>query len=330
MDYWALLDSLVKMVIVLAFVMLAVPMLIWMERKVLADIQDRLGPNRVGPYGIIQSFADGIKLFFKEDVVPSRVDKVVYVLAPAISMTCALAIYAVIPFGVFRPRAGTAVAPNVNVALLFVFATMSMAVYGIVLAGWASNSKYSLLGGLRSSAQMISYELALGLSVIGVLMISGSLNIVDIVQAQQKSVWYVFLQPLGFILYMVAAFAETNRVPFDLPEAETELVAGYHTEYSSMKFALFFMGEYAFVLAHAALVTCLFLGGWSGPLLPGIVWYLIKVTAVIYFFMWVRGTLPRFRYDQLMNLGWKVMLPLGLANVFLTGVGLVLWQAIRG
>jgi NADH-quinone oxidoreductase subunit H len=330
MDYWALLDSLVKMVIVLAFVMLAVPMLIWMERKVLADIQARLGPNRVGPYGIIQSFADGIKLFFKEDVVPSRVDKVVYVLAPAISMTCALAIYAVIPFGVFRPRAGTAVAPNVNVALLFVFATMSMAVYGIVLAGWASNSKYSLLGGLRSSAQMISYELALGLSVIGVLMISGSLNIVDIVQAQQKSVWYVFLQPLGFILYMVAAFAETNRVPFDLPEAETELVAGYHTEYSSMKFALFFMGEYAFVLAHAALVTCLFLGGWSGPLLPGIVWYLIKVTAVIYFFMWVRGTLPRFRYDQLMNLGWKVMLPLGLANVFLTGVGLVLWQAIRG
>jgi len=330
MDYWALLDSLVKMVIVLAFVMLAVPMLIWMERKVLADIQARLGPNRVGPYGIIQSFADGIKLFFKEDVVPSRVDKVVYVLAPAISMTCALAIYAVIPFGVFRPRAGTAVAPNVNVALLFVFATMSMAVYGIVLAGWASNSKYSLLGGLRSSAQMISYELALGLSVIGVLMISGSLNIVDIVQAQQKSVWYVLLQPLGFILYMVAAFAETNRVPFDLPEAETELVAGYHTEYSSMKFALFFMGEYAFVLAHAALVTCLFLGGWSGPLLPGIVWYLIKVTAVIYFFMWVRGTLPRFRYDQLMNLGWKVMLPLGLANVFLTGVGLVLWQAIRG
>ena len=329
MDYGALISALVKMVIVLGFVMLAVPMLIWMERKVLADIQARMGPNRVGPYGIFQSFADGIKLFFKEDVIPDRVDKVIYVVAPALSMTCALAVLSVIPFGTLKPGMGTAVAPDINVGLLVILATMSMSVYGIVLAGWASNNKYSLLGGLRSSAQMISYELSLGLSVIGVLMLSGSLNLVDVVKAQQNSTWYILLQPVGFVVYLLSAFAETNRVPFDLPEAETELVAGFHTEYSSMKFAMFFMGEYAFVMAHSALMTVLFLGGWSGPLLPGLFWFLAKMSAVIYFFMWVRGTLPRLRYDQLMSLGWKVLLPLALANVFITGIGITLWQSMK-
>jgi NADH-quinone oxidoreductase subunit H len=328
MDYSAFISSMVKMVIVLGFVMLMVPMLIWMERKVLADIQARMGPNRVGPYGLLQCFADGIKLFFKEDVIPAKVDKVVYVVAPAVSMTCALAVFSVIPFGGLRPGEGTAVAPDINVGLLLVLATMSISVYGIVLGGWASNNKYSLLGSLRSSAQMISYELSLGLSVIGVLMLSGSLNIVDIVNAQQKSTWFLILQPLGFVVYLVSAFAETNRVPFDLPEAETELVAGFHTEYSSMKFAMFFMGEYTFVMAHAALVTALFLGGWAGPVLPGIFWFLLKMFAVIYFFMWVRGTLPRLRYDQLMSFGWKVLLPLGLANVFITGLMLSLWQSM--
>ncbi|MGQ9523378.1 MAG: NADH-quinone oxidoreductase subunit NuoH [Armatimonadota bacterium] len=329
MGYGELISSLAKMVIVLGFVLLAVPMLIWMERKVLADIQARMGPNRVGPYGIFQSFADGIKLFFKEDVIPNQVDRIIYLAAPALSMTCALAVFSVIPFGGLKPGAGTAVAPDINVGLLVVLATMSMSVYGIVLAGWASNNKYSLLGGLRSSAQMISYELSLGLSVIGVLMLSGSLNLMDVVKAQQNSTWYVLLQPIGFAVYLLSAFAETNRVPFDLPEAETELVAGFHTEYSSMKFAMFFMGEYTFVLAHSALITTLFLGGWSGPILPGFFWFLAKVFALVYFFMWVRGTLPRLRYDQLMSLGWKVLLPLALVNVFLTGIGITLWQGMQ-
>lgn len=329
MGYGELISSLAKMVIVLGFVLLAVPMLIWMERKVLADIQARMGPNRVGPYGIFQSFADGIKLLFKEDVIPNQVDRIIYLAAPALSMTCALAVFSVIPFGGLKPGAGTAVAPDINVGLLVVLATMSMSVYGVVLAGWASNNKYSLLGGLRSSAQMISYELSLGLSVIGVLMLSGSLNLMDVVKAQQNSTWYVLLQPIGFAVYLLSAFAETNRVPFDLPEAETELVAGFHTEYSSMKFAMFFMGEYTFVLAHSALITTLFLGGWSGPILPGFFWFLAKVFALVYFFMWVRGTLPRLRYDQLMSLGWKVLLPLALVNVFLTGIGITLWQGMQ-
>lgn len=336
-----------KIAVVMGVILLGIPLLIWMERKVIADAQARIGPNRVGPYGLLQPFADGIKLLFKEEITPAGVDKAVYVVAPVVSIIPALSVYAVIPFGGLRPGSGTAIADQVNIGLLFALATMSLAVYGIVLAGWASNSKYSLLGGLRSSAQMISYELSLGLSLVGVLMLAGTLNLVEVVRAQSVPLipgfpyilnWFIFKQPLGFLIYLISAFAESARIPFDLPEAEGELGAGFHTEYSSMKFAMFFMGEYAFVGAHSALATTLFFGGWNGllplslgtPVVPGVLWYLAKVILFIFFFMWVRATLPRFRYDQLMSFGWKVLLPGALINVFLTGVGIILTQAWVG
>jgi NADH-quinone oxidoreductase subunit H len=326
--------TIVKIAIVLGYMMLfMVPFLIYMERKIIAFMQARVGPNRVGPFGLLQPIADGLKLFFKEDITPTGVDKWVYYAAPAATIIPALLVYSVIPFGT-SPHHGDAVAPNVNIGLLFVFAAMSLSVYGAVLAGWASNNKYSLLGSLRTSSQMISYELAMGLSVIGVIMLSGSLNLLDIVHIQQQHLiagvpviknWFFIKQPIGFVIYVIAALAETARIPFDLPEAEAELVAGFHTEYSSMKFATFFMGEYAFVTAHSALATIFFLGGWSGPVLPGAIWFLAKVFAMIFFFMWVRATLPRFRYDQLMNLGWKVLLPIALVNLFLTGIGIAIF-----
>jgi NADH-quinone oxidoreductase subunit H len=310
-----------------------------MERKVIAFMQARVGPNRVGPLGLLQPIADGLKLFMKEDITPAGVDRAVYYAAPMVTLIPAIIVFSVIPFGT-APHRGDAIAPNVNVGFLIAFAAMSLSVYGVVLAGWASNSKYSMLGALRSSAQMISYELALGLSVMGVLMLSGSLNLIEIVRQQQLPLfpgtngtflehvknWYILKQPLAFVIYVIAALAETARIPFDLPEAEGELVAGYHTEYSSMKFATFFMAEYAFVVAHSALATSLFLGGWSGPLLPGAFWFLLKVFAMIFVVMWIRATLPRFRYDQLMAFGWKALLPLALLNLFLTGVGILLWQ----
>ncbi|HEY3282073.1 MAG TPA: NADH-quinone oxidoreductase subunit NuoH [Armatimonadota bacterium] len=329
--------ALIKMVIVLVFMLLLmVPFMIWLERKVIADMQIRIGPNRTGPYGLLQPIADGIKLFFKEDVLPANVDRAIYFLAPAINVVPALTLYCVIPFGTLGIGGGTAVT-NVNVGILLAFSLMSVSVYGIVLAGWASNNKYSLLGGLRASAQMISYELSLGLSIIGVLMLAGTLDLMGIAQAQSGSFhgfprWFLFVQPLGFLIYLISAFAETNRVPFDLPEAEGELVAGYHTEYSSMKFAMFFMGEYAFVVAHAAIATTLFLGGWNPIIpaipLPGIVWFGMKIFAFAYFFVWVRATLPRFRFDQLMHIGWKILLPLALVNLFATGIGIVIWQSL--
>ena len=298
-----LLATLFKICLVVGLLLLAVAYLTWLERKVIGDIQVRFGPSRVGPFGLLQPIADGIKLMFKEDVVPANADRLIFFLAPALSFVPALIVFAVIPFG------PSFVITDVNVGLLYVFAVASLGVYGSVLAGWASNSKYSLLGGLRSSAQMVSYELGLGLSVLGVVMMTGSLSLVDIVEAQKGTWlgilprWNIFPQFLGFVIFLISSNAELNRAPFDLPEAETELVAGFHTEYSSMKFALFFMAEYANMIAVAALATTLFLGGWRGPLLPPVIWFLLKVFAFIFLFIWVRATLPRFRYDQLMGFG---------------------------
>jgi NADH-quinone oxidoreductase subunit H len=319
-----LLATLFKICLVVGLLLLAVAYLTWVERKVIGDIQVRFGPSRVGPFGLLQPIADGIKLMFKEDVVPANADRVIFILAPALSFVPALIVFAVIPFG------PSFVITDVNVGLLYVFAVASLGVYGSVLAGWASNSKYSLLGGLRSSAQMVSYELGLGLSVLGVVMMTGSLSLVDIVEAQKGTWlgilprWNIFPQFLGFVIFMISSNAELNRAPFDLPEAETELVAGFHTEYSSMKFALFFMAEYANMIAAAALATTLFLGGWRGPLLPPVIWFLLKVFAFIFLFIWVRATLPRFRYDQLMGFGWKVLLPLALANVMFTAAAILI------
>ena len=288
------------------------------ERKVAAWMQVRVGPWQVGPHGLLQWAADALKLMFKEDIIPAHADRVIFLLAPALTLVPALIIFAVIPFG------PSFVITDVNIGLLYVFAVASLGVYGIVLAGWASNSKYALLGGLRSSAQMVSYELSLALSVIGVVMWTGSLSLVEIVEGQAGS-WYgivprwnIFPQFFGFLIFLVSSNAELNRAPFDLAEAETELVAGYHTEYSSMKFALFFMAEYANMIAAGALAATLFLGGWQGPFLPPVIWFLLKVFAFIFLFVWLRATLPRFRYDQLMRFGWKVLLPAALANVMVT------------
>jgi len=322
MDF--LFATILKIALVMGLVLLAVAYLTWLERKVIGDIQVRYGPSRVGRFGLLQPIADGIKLMFKEDIVPANADRLIFLLAPAISIIPALIVFAVIPFG------PSFVITDVNVGLLYVFAVTSLGVYGIVLAGWGSNSKYALLGGLRSSAQMVSYELSLGLSVIGVVMMAGSLSLVDIVEAQKGS-WYGILprwnvipQFLGFVIFLVSSTAELNRAPFDLPEAETELVAGFHTEYSSMKFAMFFMAEYANMIAASAMATTLFLGGWRGPLLPPVIWFLLKVFCFLFLFMWLRATVPRFRYDQLMGFGWKVLLPLALVNVMLTAAALLI------
>ncbi|MFQ5658239.1 MAG: NADH-quinone oxidoreductase subunit NuoH [Candidatus Methylomirabilales bacterium] len=318
-----LLATFVKIVLVIGLVLLAVAYLTWLERKLIGDIQVRLGPSRVGPFGLLQPIADGIKLMFKEDIVPSDADRLIFFLAPALSFIPALIVFAVIPFG------PSFVITDVNIGLLYVFAVASLGVYGVVLAGWASNSKYALLGGLRSSAQMVSYELSLGLSVVGIVMMTGSLSLVEIVEAQTGTwygvfpKWNIFPQFLGFVIFLISSNAELNRAPFDLPEAETELVAGFHTEYSSMKFAMFFLAEYAHMIAASAIATTLFLGGWQGPLLPPIVWFLLKVSCFIFLFIWLRATLPRFRYDQLMSFGWKILLPLALANVVLTAAFLV-------
>jgi len=320
--------TLIKILIVFVFFLLMIAYLTWLERKLLGHFQVRLGPMRVGPHGLLQPFADGIKLLFKEDVTPAKVNKLIYNLAPLLTFIPALIIMAVIPFGdqikIFGQNVNLVIS-DFNMGILYIFAVTSLGVYGIVLAGWSSNNKYSLLGGLRSSAQMISYEVSLALSLIGVFMIAGSLSLVDIVKAQDKFFsWFIFRQPLGFILYLICAIAEINRAPFDLPEADNELVAGYYTEYSSMKFAMFFLGEYGNMINVSALATTLFLGGWQGPFLPPVLWFLIKLCAFLFFFIWIRATLPRFRYDQLMNFGWKVLLPLALLNILLTGVIMVL------
>ena len=320
--------TVVKVVALMTAVLLPVPFVVWAERKVAGHIQFRPGPNRVGPYGLIQPFADVVKLLFKEETLPAKANKVVYFLAPMIALLPAITVMSVVPVG------PSFYATDVNVGLLVFLAMSSLGVYAITLAGWAGNNKYGLIGGLRSSAQMISYELSMGLSVIGVVLLAGSLSLVDIVEAQGGTLfgflprWYVFYQPVGFVAFVLTMLAETNRVPFDLPEAEAELVAGYHVEYSSMKFAAFFMGEYMNMLAISAICTTLFLGGWHGPWLPplwgGPLWFFAKVTVLMVCFLWIRWTFPRLRYDQLMNLGWKVLLPLTLANAMVTALGVAL------
>ena len=316
----------VKVCVVLGVLLLIIAYLIWVERKVLAHMQVRLGPMRVGWHGLLQPIADGLKLIFKEDIIPANASKVVFVMAPVISTVPALMAIAVIPFGDTISILGKSidmVITDVNIGILFILAVTSVGVYGVILGGWSSNNKYSLLGALRSSAQMISYELSLGLSLIGVIMISQSLSLVDIVNSQAKY-WFVILQPIGFLIYAISAIAETNRCPFDLPEAETELVAGFHTEYSSMKFALFFMAEYANIITVSAVAVTFFFGGWRGPYLPPVVWFLIKMALCIFFFLWLRSTYPRFRYDQLMKFGWKILLPVALVNILITGLVMVL------
>ncbi len=312
-----LLSILLTPLIILALATL----LTWVERRLLGLWQDRYGPNRVGPGGLFQAVADGIKLLFKQDWIPPFADRGVFVLAPVIGMMTVLMSFAVIPVTALSGIAG-----NLNVGLLFVLAMMGLGVYAVVLAGWASNSKYALLGGMRAAAQMISYEVFMGISLLGVVMTAGSFSLYDIVTAQTR-MWFVIPQCLGLIVFLLAGIAETHRLPFDLPEGENELGAGFHTEYSGMKFGMFFIAEYAGIVLISALVTTLWLGGWQGPVLPGIVWFALKTGAVVVLFILLRAALPRLRYDQLMALGWKVLLPLSLLNVTATGTVLMLRSA---
>jgi NADH-quinone oxidoreductase subunit H len=317
----------IKIAVVLGIALLHVAYATYFERKVIGHMQVRLGPMRVGPHGLLQPIADGIKLFFKEDILPANADKPVFYLAPVIFMAAAMINLSVIPF------TGSFVVANINVGLLFIFAIAGIGVYGVFISGWASNSKYAFIGGLRSSAQVISYEIAMGLSLVGVMIMAGSLNLTDIVKAQQNSVFGIFAIPqiVGFVVFVIAAVAETNRTPFDLPEAESELVAGYFTEYSGFRFALFFLGEYIAMFIMASLATVCYLGGWTMPwyiikvlpflsYVPGIVWFILKVYAFIFFYYWIRATVPRYRYDQLMAIGWKILIPVALANILVTGL----------
>lgn len=343
MDIYLLIEWSVKIGVVFFILMTALAYIVLLERRLLGFIQMRLGPNRVGPFGMLQPLADGIKFFFKEEIIPLEADRTLYMLAPIVALVPALATVSVIPFGDTIEIMGRKIPlaiTHVDISLLIVFALTGMGVYGIVLAGWSSNNKYSLMGGLRSSAQMISYELTLSLAVVGVVIFSGSLDLVQIVKEQMNTwswsagwfpKWNIFTQPIGFLLFLISAIAETNRVPFDLPEAETELVAGFHTEYSSMKFAIFFIAEYANMVTASSMATLLFLGGWHGPFvrelpLLGPVYFTLKVLFFLVLYIWLRGTLPRFRYDQLMKFGWKFMIPVALANVVLVaGIALFLY-----
>jgi NADH-quinone oxidoreductase subunit H len=300
--------------------------LVFAERKILAWVQDRKGPNRVGPFGLLQPLADLIKLLTKEDFLPAAADKWLFYLAPAMAAIPAIMIFAVIPFGAPLQVAGHTVplvVADLNIGLLFFLALSSIAVYGVAIGGWASNSKYSLLGGIRGLAQLISYELSMGLSLVPIVMLARSFSLTEIVDAQ-RVVPFIVYQPLAFIIFLISITAECKRIPFDLPEAEGELVAGFHTEYSGMRFGLFFVGEYINIIVLGGLATTLFLGGWHGPLLPPVVWFTIKTLAFAFFFIWMRGTLPRLRYDQLMHLGWKVLTPLALLNILVTAWWLML------
>jgi NADH-quinone oxidoreductase subunit H len=337
-----LLTSIIKSAVVLFVLLTSVAYTVWLERKVVGHMQNRWGPTRVGPFGLLQPAADGLKFLFKEDLTPPHVYKPLFIAAPLIAVIFALTSIAVIPFGNVFTIHGYPIpfqVTDVNTGLLLILGVTSIGVYGVALAGWSSNNKYSLLGGLRASAQMVSYEISLGISLVGVLIMSGSFSLRDIVQAQQGHFWgfiprwNIFHgQFIGFFCYLMAAYAETNRIPFDLPEAETELVAGYHTEYSAMKFAMFFMAEYANMITVACLATLLFFGGWNGPLfgprilqtfLP-VFWFGAKIFGFLFLYIWVRGTLPRFRYDQLMAFGWKFLLPLSLMNLIATAIA-VAW-----
>ena len=323
---------------VFGLLLIAAAIMVYSERKVAAAIQQRYGPYLVGPKGSLQPIADVIKLIFKEVLRPKGADRILFMLAPIISATAAFAAFAVVPFGAETDLFGlidhkiSLQVADVNVAVLVLFAITSVSIYGIVLAGWSSNSKYSLLGALRSTSQMISYELSYGLSLASVLVIANSLSLTGVVNAQSGTWlgfiprWFVFLQPVGFLIFMIAGVAETNRAPFDLPEAEQELVAGYHTEYSSTPFMMFFLAEYINMVTAAAVATDLFLGGWHGPWLPeylGWIWFLVKIGAILFFYIWMRWTLPRLRYDQLMTFGWKVLLPLAALNLIVTAAGVI-------
>jgi NADH-quinone oxidoreductase subunit H len=317
---------LVKIGLVLGCLLLLAAYLVWVERKFLARLQVRYGPNRAGKFGLLQPIADAVKMLAKEDLVPEAADRALFVLAPAVVAVTALLMFAVVPFGgelAIGGRKIPMVISDINVGLLFVFALSSLGVYGVALGGWASNSKYSLLGGIRGAAQMISYELSLGLSLVPIVMLSGSLSLVDIVNAQTRYP-FILVQPLSFMIFIISAMAESKRIPFDLPEAENELGAGFHTEYSGMRFGLFFLGEYVHMQVLGALVAVFFLGGWRGPYLPPPVWLLLKILVVALIMIWIRGTLPRLRYDQLMALGWKVLIPLALLNIIVTGAVIVM------
>jgi NADH-quinone oxidoreductase subunit H len=328
-----LIYPLVKIVFVLTGVLVAVMYLVLLERKVQAWVQVRLGPMRVGPQGVLQPLADVLKLFVKEDITPARADKWVYTAAPIIVLVPALIAFAVIPFGSNVHLFGRTIPlyiADINVGLLYIVSVASIGVYGIILGGYSSNSKYPLLGGLRASAQLISYELTVTMTFVAVILMSGSLSMVGIVNAQYNShVWFGFVQPLALAIYFIGALAETNRAPFDLPEAEQELVAGFHTEYSGMRFALFFLAEYANMIVVSSVATTLFLGGWLRPfpnvaalhvldIVPSWAWFCLKTFVLLYLFLWIRATLPRYRYDQLMRLGWKVLIPLAIANIIVT------------
>lgn len=319
-----LLEWVIKSIIIIVIILGGFAYLTLFERRVLARMQSRIGPNRAGPWGLLQPVADGIKLVFKEELIPARADKILFLVAPVITVVPALILLAVIPFGPSLGMYEQGLAAGVDIGILYIMAVSSIAVYGIVIAGWSSNNKYALLGGLRSSAQMVSYELALGLAFIGPILLAHSLSL-DAIVAEQQGLWFIFYQPIGFLIFLLASIAEVNRAPFDMPEAEQELVAGYHVEYSGMKFALFFMAEYGKMIAVSFITATLFLGGYWGPFveqvpLLGPIYLFAKVIALLFFMIWLRATLPRFRYDQLMAFNWKLMLPLALFNVAATAV----------
>lgn len=332
MDLALILEWAIKSIILIFIIIGGFAYLTLFERRTLARIQVRIGPNRAGPWGILQPVADGIKLIFKEELIPDRADKVVFLLAPVLTVVPALIILGVIPFGtsisLFGRTIELGLAGDVNVGVLYIMAIASIAVYGIALAGWSSNNKYALMGGLRSVAQMVSYELVLGLAFVGPILLADSMSLSKIVQAQDP-IWYIVFQPIGFLLFLIASVAEVNRAPFDMPEAEQELTAGYHAEYSGMKFALFFMAEYGKMIVVSFIAATLFLGGYLGPFVDRLPWlgpiYLaIKVVAILFIMVWFRATLPRIRYDRLMALGWKILLPIGIANVVVTAFLIVL------
>lgn len=319
---YTIIEMVLKNLIVIIVFLTLVAYTTLLERKLLGRIQVRFGPNRVGFFGLLQPLADGIKSFFKEDIIPAEADKPLYIIAPGICLFTALAMFAVVPFGGTMTLFGREiklVIADIDTGLLFVLALATLGEYGIVLGGWSSGNKYGVLGSLRAAAQMISYEISLGLVIIGTIILAGSLRLSDIVAAQQGC-WFIVKYPLGFIFYLVAGLAEINRTPFDMPESESELACGFNIEYSSMKFAAFMIAEYAHMFVVAAVATTLFLGGWMGPWFPGPVWFLIKVFALIFFFIWERGTFPRLRYDHIMKFGWKVLLPLTLLNVVVTAL----------
>jgi NADH-quinone oxidoreductase subunit H len=323
MSLWAagIIFLIVKLLVVLVVLLFCAAYLIYVERRFLGFLQLRLGPNRAGPWGLLQPIADAVKLLTKEDLSPAGADRVIFLYAPVVVAGSAILIFAVVPFGqgwTFRGHPIPGVVTDLNVGLLYIYALSSIAVYGVALGGWSSNSKYSLLGAIRGAAQMISYELSLGLSLVPVVMMAGSFSLVDIVNAQARCP-FVLLQPVACIIFFISSVAEMKRIPFDIPEAEHELIAGYHTEYSGMRFGLFFLGEYVTMVTLGALVAVFFLGGWRGPFLPPLAWFLLKVAAAALVIIWIRGTLPRLRYDQLMHLGWKLLIPVALINIVVTG-----------